>query len=108
MEALDWNWMNFGAMREFPDRELPSFYIKRQVYGNYWFESSRNLRHATEVLPDNIMFETDFPHTTGLNPGAGSFAMPPRDHARQSLEGLPEIVIRKVMYENAASLYAIK
>src|SRR5262249_55945546 len=38
MESLDWHWCNYGAREERPDMELPSFYLKRQVYGSFWFE----------------------------------------------------------------------
>lgn len=106
MESLDWQWLNLGAREEFPERELPSFYIKRQIYGTFWYENL-GVRTAIEVLPDNIMFETDFPHPISLSPGPASYAKTPLEHAEAAMKGLPEDVIRKVMYGNAARLYKL-
>jgi hypothetical protein len=51
------------------------------------------------------MFETDFPHSTGITPGPASAALPPRDHLRVALAGMPDATIRKVLHDNAAALY---
>jgi predicted TIM-barrel fold metal-dependent hydrolase len=46
----------------------PSEYFKRQMHVCYWFEED-SFRAALGTLgPDNIMFETDFPHPTCLYP----------------------------------------
>jgi len=74
-ESMDWHWRSFGAHKDFPDRELPSFYLRRQVYGSFWFE--KDIGHAVDLFPDNIMFETDFPHPTSLSPGPASPATHP-------------------------------
>ncbi|HEY1969475.1 MAG TPA: amidohydrolase family protein, partial [Pseudonocardia sp.] len=71
VETMDWQWMNSGAAKAYPDREFPSTYFKRQVYGMFWFEDECVLRIA-DLYPDNIMFETDFPHPTSLVPGPAS------------------------------------
>jgi predicted TIM-barrel fold metal-dependent hydrolase len=104
MESLDWHWKNFGGLAERPDMELPSFYVKRQVYGSFWFERESVARVA-DLLADNIMFETDFPHPTSLSPGPASSAENPRKMAEEALSGLPDDVIRKIFYDNAARLY---
>jgi predicted TIM-barrel fold metal-dependent hydrolase len=104
MESLDWHWCNYGARDEHPEMELPSFYFKRQVYGSFWFEKEM-VKRAIEILPDNLMFESDYPHPTSLSPGPRSIALVPRASAERSLEGVPEELARKVMYENAARLY---
>src|SRR5262245_25387358 len=38
MENMDWHWKNYGGLKAMPDRELPSFYVRRQIYATYWFE----------------------------------------------------------------------
>ena len=66
-EAMDWQWLNVGAHKEYPERLLPSEYLRRQIFGMYWFEKE-SLRSVIDLLADNLMFETDFPHATSLLP----------------------------------------
>jgi predicted TIM-barrel fold metal-dependent hydrolase len=108
MESLDWNWVGHGAHKIHPDRELPSFYVKRQVYGSYWFERD-SIGHVIDLMPDNIMFETDFPHPVGIAPGPVSAADgSPRDMAERSMRGVPKDIAKKVLWENAARLYNVE
>lgn len=102
LEALDWQWRNYNGP-ELVGGLLPSEYFRRQIYAMFWFESS-TLR-LLDLYPDNVMFETDFPHTTSLSPGAGSVAESAREYVRRASEVLDPSVFRKVMYENAAALY---
>lgn len=78
----------------------PREYFHRQIYASYWFEDD-----AETVLrklgPDNIMFETDFPHPTCLYPSI-------REKVQQTLGGQAEDVQRKVLYENAARVYQLE
>ncbi|MCU1499164.1 MAG: amidohydrolase, partial [Acidimicrobiales bacterium] len=65
-------------------------------------------RSAIEQLgADHVMFETDFPHPTGLTPGPASAAWAPREHLRVALAGLPDEDVRKVVHDNAATLYRL-
>lgn len=105
-EALDWFWKSFGAVDHMPDMELPSFYLRRQVYGMFWFENEV-LGRVADLLPDNIMFETDFPHPNSLSPGPASFAERPRVMVERAVSGLSEDVVRKLLYKNAAKLYHV-
>jgi predicted TIM-barrel fold metal-dependent hydrolase len=92
---------------EHPEYELtPSEYFRRQLYGCFWFEQKSALA-AIDVLPDNIMFETDYPHPTCMHPGPRTAATRPREYAQELLGGLPDDVIRKVLYETAAKVYGI-
>jgi len=106
LEALDWQWLNSGVRQEHPEYDLlPSEYFKRQVYGCFWFERA-SAKAAIDVLgPDNIMYETDFPHPTSMSPGPASVADVPKDYIEQNLAGLPEDVLRKILHDNAARLY---
>ena len=107
LEAFDWQWRNGGVTREHPEYDLlPSQYFRRQIYGCFWFETD-GLRTALELFPDNMMFETDFPHPTSMSPGPQSAALRPRDYAEQALAGLPESTLQKVLHDNAAALYRI-
>jgi predicted TIM-barrel fold metal-dependent hydrolase len=107
MESLDWNWKGHGAHKIRPEMELPSFYIRRQVFGSYWFERE-SLAATIELMPDNVMFETDFPHGVGIAPGPASAADgTPREMAEKSLAGVSDSTIRKVLWETPARLYRI-
>ncbi|NKY53086.1 amidohydrolase family protein [Nocardia vermiculata] len=103
-ESMDWQWLNVGAHHEYPDRLLPSEYMRRQVYGMYWFEN-RSLRPVIGELADNLMFETDFPHATSLSPGPASESPSPRDIIDRSLNGIPEETVAKVLQHTATKLY---
>jgi predicted TIM-barrel fold metal-dependent hydrolase len=107
LESLDWHWLNYGAHREHPEMELPSFYFRRQIFGSFWFESE-TLPRIIDTLADNVMFESDFPHPTSLSPGPTSTSELPVEMARKSLAGVSEEVAYKVLYGNAAKLYHIE
>ena len=77
-ESMDWQWLNVGAHKDYPERLLPSEYLYRQVYGMFWFERDA-VRAVLDKLQDNLMFETDLPHATSLSPGPASESPSPRD-----------------------------
>jgi uncharacterized protein len=106
-ESMDWQWLNVGAHKDYPERLLPSEYMKRQVYGMYWFERTA-MRSVIDELEDNLMFESDFPHATSLSPGPASESPSPRDVMEQSLAGLPDRVIAKVLQQTATRLYHLE
>jgi predicted TIM-barrel fold metal-dependent hydrolase len=110
LESLDWQWANFGPSKEHPEFKLqkPSDYFHRQIYASFWFEKA-SARHALEILgPDNLLFETDFPHPTCQFPGPATIAVAPRDYIESALSGLPDATVRKILHENAARIYHIK
>jgi predicted TIM-barrel fold metal-dependent hydrolase len=106
-ESMDWQWLNVGAHKDYPDRLLPSEYLYRQVYGMYWFEQD-SVRAVMDKLADNLMFETDFPHATSLSPGPASESPSPRDVIERSLGGLPDDVVGKVLQHTATELYQLE
>jgi predicted TIM-barrel fold metal-dependent hydrolase len=107
LEAIDWNWIQFGARDAFGSRrQLPSEYFRRQCYGTFWFE--RGTLKLLEQYPDNFMFETDFPHPVSLSPGPGSYADNPRDTVKANIiDQLGPDLARKVLYDNAAHVYGL-
>jgi predicted TIM-barrel fold metal-dependent hydrolase len=107
LEVLDWQWVNSGAVQQYPDRDKPSDYFKRQVYGTFWFEQE-SVGRIVDLYPDNIMFESDFPHPTSLSPGPTSSSKMPREMVAGTLAGVPEDIQRKVLYDNAAKLYHVR
>jgi predicted TIM-barrel fold metal-dependent hydrolase len=103
-ESMDWQWLNVGAHKEYPERLLPGEYLRRQIYGMYWFEQA-SVRAVIDQLADNLMFETDFPHATSLSPGPASESPSPREVIERSLAGLDEATIGKVLQHTATDLY---
>src|SRR4051794_18354337 len=107
IETFDWQWRNGGVRDEHPEYDLlPSEYFRRQIYGCFWFEEQA-ARDAIETFPDNILFETDYPHPTCQHPGPRTPAQRPRDYASRAFEGIADDVTRKVLYDTAAALYRL-
>jgi predicted TIM-barrel fold metal-dependent hydrolase len=107
LEALDWQWKNNGVAQEHPEYDLlPSEYFRRQVYASFWFEGS-DIARAIEQYPDNILFETDYPHPTCQAPGPASAGTHPHLYAEQALAGVPEPALQKVLHDTAAELYGL-
>ncbi len=107
LETFDWQWMNGGVLDEHPEYDLlPSEYFRRQIYGCFWFERQTAL-DTLAVYPDNILFESDYPHPTCQHPGPRSPAQRPRDYAAELMAGLPDDVISKVLHDTAATLYKL-
>ena len=103
-ETMDWQWHGVGAHLEYPERDLPSEYMRRQIYGMYWFEQT-SLRPVVDQLADNLMFETDFPHATSLSPGPASHSPNPREVMERSLAGVEEETVGKILQHTATKLY---
>ena len=107
LEAFDWQWSNGGVSKEHPEYDLlPSEYFRRQVYACFWFERDM-MGRALELYPDNILYETDFPHPTSMSPGPQTPALPPRQYASQLFEGVDDVTLGKVMHDNAARVYHV-
>jgi predicted TIM-barrel fold metal-dependent hydrolase len=107
LEALDWQWKNNGVRQDHPEWDLlPSEYFRRQIYASFWFEE-KAIGPALELYPDNILFETDYPHPTCQAPGPASAGTHPRLYAEEALRGVPEPVVAKVLHDSAAALYRL-
>jgi predicted TIM-barrel fold metal-dependent hydrolase len=78
----------------------PSEYFRRQIYACFWFERKAFRAALDTIGPDNIMFETDFPHPTCLYPNA-------LEHVATTLEGLDFGTKHKLLSANAARVYSI-
>jgi uncharacterized protein len=110
LESFDWQWANFGPYDEHPDFSLakPSEYFRRQIYASFWFEHA-SARYALDVIgPDNILFETDYPHPTCQFPGPATIAVSPKEYLLQALGDVPVETLRKILHDNAARIYHIK
>jgi predicted TIM-barrel fold metal-dependent hydrolase len=107
LEVFDWQWQNNGVRSEHPEYELlPSEYFRRQIYACFWFEE-QGIEKAIELYPDNLLYETDFPHPTSMAPGPVSIAVHPAQYAERVLGRLPEATQRKILHDTAASIYRV-
>jgi len=108
MDALDWQWDNCGVAVEHPEYDLrPSEYFRRQIFGCFWFERAA-LPYAIERLgPDNILYETDFPHPTSMSPGPATSAIEPKAFIEEVFAGIDRVDARKILHDNAARLYRL-
>jgi uncharacterized protein len=104
LEALDWQWRGCGGPKHNPDLLLPSEYFRRQMFCTFWFE--QDSLPLVSQFADNVMFETDFPHSTALAPGASS-APSPRQVIAEDAQVVDRAVMEKVFSTNARDLYRI-
>ncbi len=107
LDATDWQWLNSGAATSHPGWLMPSEYFTRQVYATFWFED-RTARFAAEVMPDNMMFESDFPHPTCLAPGPVSHTDTPRRVVERHFASLAPDVAEKILFSTAARVYRLE
>jgi predicted TIM-barrel fold metal-dependent hydrolase len=103
LEAMDWQYKNNRASLSRKGLPLPSDYFKRQVYVTFWYEE--NVGRLLDLLPDNVMFESDYPHPTSLPPGPGSTARDAKTTIASNLAHVPDEIRRKVLHDNAARIY---
>jgi predicted TIM-barrel fold metal-dependent hydrolase len=106
LEAMDWQWKNNRGSLALRDRPLPSDYFRRQVYATFWYE--KDSLPLLEQLPDNVMFESDYPHGTSLSPGPGTTALSAQATVDAHFGGLSPDVRRKVLHDNAARVYHLE
>ena len=99
MFRLDHAYEKFGAMMGGVLRMKPSDYIRRQMWATFQDDPVGPAAYRL-FGPSNYMWASDFPHTDSTWP-----------HSRQVVErdfaGVPEDVTRKIVFDNAASLYQI-
>ena len=105
LDAMDWQYKNNRASVSRKGLPLPSEYFRRQVYATFWFE--QNVGRMIDLIPDNVMFESDYPHPTSLSPGPGSVADDAKTTIAKNLTDLPEDIRRKVLHDTAARLYKL-
>lgn len=84
-----------------PDHKMdrrPVEYFRDQMFASFWFEKVATSKMLDIIGPDNVMFETDFPHPTSLYPD-------PQTHLLEAFEGVDMVNVRKVLQENAQRCY---
>lgn len=103
LEAADYTYL--GALRAGRKRNaddmLPSDLFRRQVYVTYWFEQVAPQKLVDDLPVDNVLFETDFPHTACLY---GNIA----ETIKRGLANVPQDIREKFLWRNSARLYNIE
>ena len=98
LEGCDHEWERRHLWTE-GIRTRPSEMFRRQVYVDTFCEvATLQLRH--EIGIDNIMWQTDYPHTASTFPRTWELI-------NQSLKGVPEDERKKMLYQNALRLYKL-
>ena len=95
LERMDYEWED-----QFRDLELkmkPSQYWYRQMYATFQ-QDQTGLDMIERVGVDNVMWGSDFPHPDGVWPDSQEFL-------RKQLAHLSADVRRKLVYDNAVTLY---
>ena len=98
LERADTVWEEHRAWAHTQDLvpEPPSTYYYRQIYGCF-FRDRHGIESIDIVGPDNVTFETDYPHTDSTWPHT-------RKVAEELMSGVPQDVVDKVMRTNAARM----
>jgi predicted TIM-barrel fold metal-dependent hydrolase len=101
LESADYHYERGGVRRDHPEfSEPPSFYFRRQCAATFWFETLTD-DLVERIGADNIMFETDFPHPTGL------WRDEVGEHVERSLRNKSGEIRNKVLRENAIRFYGL-
>lgn len=82
-----------GDVEEVNPREL----FRRHVYGCF-FDDAHGLKSLDEIGVDNVMIETDYPHSDSTWPNSLA-------NARKVLEGFDQDAVDKVTFANACRLF---
>jgi predicted TIM-barrel fold metal-dependent hydrolase len=98
LERADTVWQEHRAWARTQELvpEPPSTYYFRQIYGCF-FRDRHGIEAIDAVGPDNVTFETDYPHTDSTWPDT-------RKVAEELMAGVPQDVVDKVMRTNAARM----
>ena len=101
-------WVNYildGCDHEWERRHLwtegiltrPSELFRRQIYVDFWYEEA-GIRQRHHIGLENIMWESDYPHSTSTYPESWQFV-------NRTLAGVPEDEKKLLLYGNAMRVY---
>ena len=96
LEACDHEWERRHLWTEgLPT--TPSELFRRQIYVDFWYEVA-GVQQRHNIGINNIMWESDYPHSTSTYPDSWKFV----DH---TLQGVPQDERNLLLYGNAMRLY---
>ena len=85
MESMDWQYRNIRVAAKRLSMPRANTCDTRSMGPLV----QRELYQFIDVFPDNLLFESDFPHPTGLSPGPGSVALDPHDTIEAKFQQIP-------------------
>jgi predicted TIM-barrel fold metal-dependent hydrolase len=102
LERADVVWDQNRGWNEVYDKlpNPPSYYFRRQVFMTF-FQDDHGVRSIPEIGIENVMFETDYPHSDSTWPESMGFV------ARYA-EVMTEEQLHRVIRQNAIDLYDIE
>lgn len=62
LERMDWTYDRHRYWTHSPLAEPPSHYFRRQIYGTFLVDDT-GIETIERIGPDNVMWESDYPHT---------------------------------------------
>jgi predicted TIM-barrel fold metal-dependent hydrolase len=100
LEAVDYRFKQNRAWERHPEFGdlLPSDLFRRQVWVNFFFEHLESW-HLDAVGIDRLLWETDYPHTTGV------YANTMQETLDLALGGHSDEVRRTILWDNPAQLF---
>ena len=100
LENVDQRFKRNRVQRQHPEFGdlLPSDLFRRQVFVNFWFEELQDF-HVERVGVENLFFETDFPHNTGI------YNENFEDTLNVALGKQPDHIKRTILWDNPARVY---
>ncbi|MGB2695652.1 MAG: amidohydrolase family protein [Dehalococcoidia bacterium] len=100
LEACEYQWEEMAPDEAKELERRPTEYFRDHIYATFWFEDF-GVKHFIESIgPNNLLFETDFPHPTCLYPESQA-------HLAQVLERLEPDVRQRVVQDNALAIYKL-
>ena len=96
LEACDHEWEKRHLWTE-GITTRPSEQFQRQVYVDFWYEQA-GIEHRHRIGLDNIMWESDYPHSTSSFPESWEFV-------ERTMQGVPKDEQEQLLYRNAMRLY---
>ena len=100
IEAAEYQWDEMAPDECKNLQKRPLEYFRDHIYATFWFEDL-GVKHFIEMVgPNNLLFETDFPHPTCLYPES-------QEHLAKVLARLDPAVRQRVAQDNAVELYKL-
>ena len=96
LEACDHEWEKRHLWTEGLSTP-PSELFRRQIYVDFWFEEA-GIHQRHNIGINNIMWESDYPHSTSTYPDSWKFV-------DRTLQGVPQDERELLLYGNALRIY---
>jgi predicted TIM-barrel fold metal-dependent hydrolase len=102
LERADNTWEYHAAWTKSKDAipEPPSTYYWGRIYGCF-FDDAAGLASIDAIGPDQVTFETDYPHADGTWPHS-------KQVAEKLFAGLPQELVDKICRDNALRLFGTR